>query len=574
MSAVRHSTVMRRAASGGWMAAALLWAGFFSGNCRVLAQAHPEAATVLVVYNKTEPRSEAVARHYAARRGVPEKNLCALECPNREEITRAEFNNTILKPIRHFVQERGLLHYTGLPRAEGGGRRLAATLSRLQYVVLCYGVPLKIAPDFHPVIPPEMKNLRAEFKIDAAAVDSELAVLPLPDQPTLSFVPNPLYKKTFAQTPGWNQRLLCVTRLDGPGAEIAQRLVDDAMEAERVGLHGRGFFDLRGIADRNHSYKLGDDWIRAAANLFEATGWEVVVDEKEAVFGEAVDATSCAVYTGWYANGLTGPFRAPGFLFCRGAIAYHLHSLSASTLRSTTAGWTGPLIARGAAASLGCVYEPYLRMTPNPDIFFQRLLQGASFGEAAYACQEGLSWMATVVGDPLYRPFLIAREDRIDDLEGRFDRLDDAEKEALAWGWRTKARQMFLDGRRDEAIELTGAQAARLQQRALWVGLANLHLFKGEDERAAVALKAAMACAAEGSAQQGTLKLAARTCARVRDWDSALDFYRTLLTRHPRILDYQALRAEAAAAARTAGRGTEADFFENLKQPPPAAPEK
>ena len=74
-------------------------------------------------------------------------------------------------------------------------------------------------------------------------------------------------------------------------------------------------------------------------------------------------------------------------------------------MRSTTQNWVGPLIAHGADATMGCVYEPYLALTPHVDIFTRRLLDGDSFAEAAYACQPGLSWMTTVVGDPLYQPF-------------------------------------------------------------------------------------------------------------------------------------------------------------------------
>jgi hypothetical protein len=54
---------------------------------------------------------------------------------------------------------------------------------------------------------------------------------------------------------------------------------------------------------------------------------------------------------------------------------------------------------------MGCVDEPYLEATPDLGIFFGRLLMGFTFGEAAYASQNVLSWQTTVVGDPLYRPF-------------------------------------------------------------------------------------------------------------------------------------------------------------------------
>jgi hypothetical protein len=64
-----------------------------------------------------------------------------------------------------------------------------------------------------------------------------------------------------------------------------------------------------------------------------------------------------------------------------------------------------PLVTRGAAATTGNVYEPYLDLTPHLDVLNERLLQGFTFAESVYMSLKVLSWMTTVVGDPLYRPF-------------------------------------------------------------------------------------------------------------------------------------------------------------------------
>jgi tetratricopeptide (TPR) repeat protein len=88
-----------------------------------------------------------------------------------------------------------------------------------------------------------------------------------------------------------------------------------------------------------------------------------------------------------------------------GAFAYHLHSFSAETLRTTTSHWCGPLLAKGATCTMGCVYEPYLQFTPNIAVFLRALGGGYTFGEAAWASQIALSWQITVIGDPLYQPF-------------------------------------------------------------------------------------------------------------------------------------------------------------------------
>jgi tetratricopeptide (TPR) repeat protein len=113
-----------------------------------------------------------------------------------------------------------------------------------------------------------------------------------------------------------------------------------------------------------------------------------------------------AIYGGWYDQNISGPFTRPHVEFMPGAFAYHLHSFSAVNLRSATEGWAGPLLAKGATITMGCVKEPYLTFTPQVAVFVARLIYDRmSFGEAAYAALPALSWQITIVGDPLYRPF-------------------------------------------------------------------------------------------------------------------------------------------------------------------------
>jgi hypothetical protein len=113
-----------------------------------------------------------------------------------------------------------------------------------------------------------------------------------------------------------------------------------------------------------------------------------------------------AIYCGWYDGDVSGPFTQSKVEFMPGAFAYHLHSFSAETLRSTTKHWCGPLLAKGATCTMGCVYEPYLTGSPNIAAFLARwMVVGFTFGEAAWTAQSVLSWQTTVIGDPLYRPF-------------------------------------------------------------------------------------------------------------------------------------------------------------------------
>jgi len=163
------------------------------------------------------------------------------------------------------------------------------------------------------------------------------------------------------------------------------------------------YVDARGIKDSG--YAEGDGWLYALANTARHRGSPVVLDNGPGLFPESYPMTRPALYFGWYAEHMTGPFLRPDFRFVRGAVAVHIHSFSATTLRDPIHNWAGPLLAAGAAATLGNVYEPYLALTPQLDVFHDRLRAGLTFAESAYMSQRVLSWMTTFVGDPLYRPF-------------------------------------------------------------------------------------------------------------------------------------------------------------------------
>ena len=123
-----------------------------------------------------------------------------------------------------------------------------------------------------------------------------------------------------------------------------------------------------------------------------------------------------ALYFGWYSGNAEGPFTLPGFSFPPGAIALHIHSYSAATLRSATAGWCGPLLAHGVTATMGNVFEPYLHLTHRPDLFMRSLARGATLVDAAYFALPVLSWQAVLIGDPLYRPFAVPLDTQLKNL--------------------------------------------------------------------------------------------------------------------------------------------------------------
>ena len=373
------------------------------------AAAAPSGNEVVVVYNRKVPESEDVARHYAALRHVPDNQVLGFNLSTAEEMPRAEYDAELAQPLAHELEARhlweiGTNRLTGTNAADVREVRMPVA-SRIRYVVLCYGVPLKIRnePDLHEE---GEETLRPELRINAASVDSELAALPLPPEvhKCCGVLRNAAYTTTNTALLNPTNGILMVARLDGPTAEIAKGLVDKAIQAETNGYWGRAYCDIRSITDPN--YKVGDDWIHAAYDICRVMGFESYLDTNATTIPAGFPMSQIAFYAGWYDGSPSGPFLAPKMEFMPGAFAYHLHSANANTIRSTTADWVGPLLAKGATCTMGSVNEPYLLGTPDIGTFAARwLIDGFTFGEAAYAAQNGLSWQTTVVGDPLHRAF-------------------------------------------------------------------------------------------------------------------------------------------------------------------------
>jgi uncharacterized protein (TIGR03790 family) len=364
---------------------------------------------VVVVYNSRVPESKSLAEYYAGRRHVPTNQLFGFALSTGENMSRAEFQDSLQKPLARALEKNKLWHIASEiipPKNEKPGRvEWKVKESKIRYAVLCYGVPVRITDD------PNLKEaaaetMRPEMRRNGAAVDTELALLPCIEQnlPLAGPLRNPLYAATNAAAFHPTNGVLMVTRLDGPSAEIARGLVDKAIAAETSGLWGRAYFDLRGITDPN--YKPGDDMFHAAAETCRRWGFETVVDTNSWTFPKEFPMSQIAIYSGWYAVEPNGPFIRDHVEFMPGAFAYHLFSYSALNLRSATQSWVGVLLAKGATATMGAVDEPYLGGTPDIAAFLSRLMfNGLTFGEAAYAGQTALSWQTTIVGDPLYRPF-------------------------------------------------------------------------------------------------------------------------------------------------------------------------
>lgn len=240
-----------------------------------------------------------------------------------------------------------------------------------------------------------------------ASVDSELTLLLVKNYPRVNWLPNPWHLR-FDREPAlkkFRRAVIMVGRVDGPTPQIARRLVDDALKAERLGLQGTCYLDARGLKGKRPvgSYAWYDAHLARLAELMkERSTFKVVLDRRPGLFLRG-SCPQAALYCGWYslAKYVASCTWQPG------AVAYHVASSEATTLRKPGSQvWCKRLLEEGVAATLGPVGEPYLQAFPLPDDFFPLLLAGKlSLLEVYFRTVPHLSWQMLLIGDPLYKPF-------------------------------------------------------------------------------------------------------------------------------------------------------------------------
>ena len=402
---------------------------------------------VCILYNKNLSNSKLVADYYCQRRGVPAANQIPLDVPDVDEISRPDYEARILKPVRAAIKSRRpqpkvLLTVYGIPLRIGEQpmtegekathQKLVAELDAnlVEIRKFTHAVRLleeDIQKDPSSVMAPiladrkdqlrnaEEKRKQFEERValvthreSTAAVDSELMLVLWPPYELSRWIFNTLYWQVPEDRRRMNPPVMMTCRLDGPTVDIAKRLVDDSIFAEKKGLSGRVYIDARGIKFDAKADSVGtgyggyDESFREAARLLRSSGgMNVVLEDTDKLFppGSCID---CALYCGWYA---LQDYR-PCCKFVPGAVAWHLASLELTTLRMPGKQWAGNLLRDGAAATIGPVAEPYTVGFPKPEEFFGFLVTGEYTLVECYSRSLLLtSWNVCLIGDPLYNPY-------------------------------------------------------------------------------------------------------------------------------------------------------------------------
>jgi uncharacterized protein (TIGR03790 family) len=388
---------------------------------------------VVVVANSKARHSVELAKYYMKRRDISLNNLIEINAPTNEHCSREDYEKYIVSPVKAFLEKkdpegdkfRCLVTLFGIPLRVRSPKLTAddrEQLANLQKQRDSITSQMKKAEQQQN--DKELKGLREEKeqikrKIDqvervfqGAAVDSELALVREDNYPLDYWLPNKYFLgyrgKKVKNMP---QKVLLVSRLDGPSEEIVRRIIDDSLQTEKEGLQGKAYFDARWPDPRDKevkgSYGFYDRAIHSAARLVEKSKrMEVVIDSQAKLFqpGECPDA---ALYCGWYSLG----HYVDAFTWVRGAVGFHVASQECQTLKNKGSQvWCKRMLEKGVVATLGPVSEPYLQAFPVPDIFFGLLVDGQLTLAECYALSNPFwSWQMVLIGDPLYRPFKNSR---------------------------------------------------------------------------------------------------------------------------------------------------------------------
>ncbi|HVV43596.1 MAG TPA: TIGR03790 family protein [Bryobacteraceae bacterium] len=340
-------------------------------------------AQVLIVINNKSPISTSIGHYYATKRSVPATNICAIDTPPDENISRTVYDSAVEGSIGRCLTRRKLTE-------------------SILYIVATQGVPLRINGDNN------------QLQQTNASVDSELTLLyaklhgqnfPVPGQ-----VPNPFFGHRDVPFRHPQFPIYLVTRLAGYNMADLKRLVDSAPQARNT---GKFVIDLRA-----NNATPGNQWLRAAALLLPKD--RVILDDTAKILSNIQNVIA---YASWGSNDSDRHERFLHFQWLPGAIATEYVSTNGRTFKPPPERWkigswadpqstwfagapqtlTGDYLHEGASGASGQVYEPYLTFCPRPDFVLPAYFQGRNLAESFYMGIPGLSWENVVVGDPLMR---------------------------------------------------------------------------------------------------------------------------------------------------------------------------
>lgn len=364
------------------------------------------ASNVLVLYNTDSMDGIEIAQYYAQTHpGVTLLGLGGVS--DAEEVNQSHY----LEVIRPQV--------------------LAGLTDNIDVIVTTKGLPLRIRND--AVNPRTYPGWRGEaFGVPIldswwdqySSLESELTRVDLIDSselmgdqaaflspPSFTFATdhqaaNPYFNSTQAfdrDNPGV-EGIRLAARLDGFEVSDVKDMIDRAQTAFNLPSLQRVIIDDDPAAPAS----MVDRMVQLGYNELEPIEQAFVYDNTSAVITDASEPVIGYVSHGSYGAG-SGYIDKLKFDLADGAVFHTWESFNAYSFvegnNKYGQGLVGEWIAAGGTAALGHVQEPTASTATvaNEDIFWQRLLSGFTLAEAAWAATPQLSFVNTLVGDPLMR---------------------------------------------------------------------------------------------------------------------------------------------------------------------------
>ncbi|MCB9643811.1 MAG: TIGR03790 family protein [Myxococcales bacterium] len=361
-----------------------LWSG--------VVWAVPGPDSVVVVANKNDMDSLALAQKYAKAREIPPNQICLLDLPQQEDISKADYLQKFVTPLEQCMTQGGVT-------------------ARIEAVVLMRGVPLRVTITNGGQS--QRASLAAALGAWKSTSNGKSILDEMPGQqitcsggstclaarwsnPFRSGIFRPGYQKTVG-TVDWKP--LLVTMLHGRSYMDAEKLLTSAIDAEKTG-GAKGQFLLMKGSDAARG-RLDTEYTSLETQL-KARGWTDVVIEN---FNRDLTGRSLAAFfVGTAGLGTT----IEGNTYLPGSVTDNLTSFGAVPTNFRATGQSQVSIARwvaqGVAGAHGTTDEPLNNCFPSRNLLLD-YVDGSTLAEAYHRRLPYVYWRNLVLGDPMTAPY-------------------------------------------------------------------------------------------------------------------------------------------------------------------------
>lgn len=431
-------------------------------RCAAIAPAGIPESAVLVVHNSAFAEGTALKNQYMnAHPGIPALNVCDLNNASMPaaDLTYAQFISLVRNPIRSYLQ------------TPGGGRPTPRSIVAIVLIRPMPHRIWDIDADLVGDFPQMLVNELLAGDATCASVDSELSLLwqdlsageagGVLDSYADNTIVNPYFMATqpinaftrdniqspklFANGYGANivwfntgspparlteGDIYLVNRIDGHTLADAGSVISRASNLVINKATCRLLLDESAVEDQFDDDSVFDPpeadpyWGGADYELtrdaFVANGWSVRHDAGTNFISGSEESNPLILYASYGENHRFGGEDPPGdgtyiesgFVFVRGAIFNSLESYNGRALNGLDTRFLqeqcADFISVGGTFAFGNVWEPLSQFVAD-NLFVSRnfLINGMTFGEAAWSALPAVSWQQIVIGDPLATAIIV-----------------------------------------------------------------------------------------------------------------------------------------------------------------------